>query len=70
MTKIKFKDLPKDTKISAEEMKHVTGGMLFDLGREGLISSRGLLSTRAGRLKSVSEVDRINLPNMMHDAGP
>ena len=32
MTKIKIKDLPKDEKISKEELKRIKGGVIGDIG--------------------------------------
>lgn len=73
MPRVKFKDLPRDKKITDEEMRLVKGGWLSARTTGSLLDSRaGIIdiNTRTDRMRSFSKVDRFVLPNMMHDAGP
>jgi hypothetical protein len=76
MPRVKIKDLPREHKLTKEEIQKVTGGA-FDghvlsppLPTGDLRTTGSLLDARADRLKSISKIDRFVLPNMMHDAGP
>jgi hypothetical protein len=79
MARIKIKDLPKDQMLTKEEIKKVTGGSLdghvLDLQPTKISISTptapSLLDTRAARIQGISRpIERLVLPNMMHDAGP
>ena len=52
MTRIKIKDLPRDMKVSRDEMKKVTGGYTLWIGRPGsfwpMKTSSFVLSTTLG----------------------
>ena len=50
MARIKIKDLPKDVKITKEEMKKVFGGMIIALGRIPTYKSTGDCDSGAERV--------------------
>jgi len=60
MARIKIKDLPKDQKISEEEMKHVLGGLAWRrwiAPTRMLLFSYGLSSVEAAPIIGVSTVE-------------